>query len=135
LITALSFHILQVVHHRCGRSVLTPSATSTDLAMSTEIAVILLRTLSVTVFFALLGCAGEQRGTSDVSRDHKAISALLEAAMLSDQPAREFRAVLPKVRAFPSVDSAWTDGISFFVKYREGGTVAWTAPPQPMTKP
>lgn len=66
-----------------------------------------------------------------MQRDHEAINQILSAAVLSDQPAKEFQKALTPVRSFPSVDSAWTDGTSFFVRYKKGGMVAWTAPPEP----
>ena len=80
---------------------------------------------------ALLGgCAQhEESQTSAIHRDHEAISQLLDAALLSEDPRREFQNALPRVRAFATVDSAWMDGNSFFVVYKEGGLVSWTAPP------
>jgi hypothetical protein len=77
----------------------------------------------------LAGCAHEASHTSAIQRDHEAISRLLDAALLSDNPRREFQDALPRVRAFATVDSAWTDGNTFFVVYKEGGLVSWTAPP------
>jgi hypothetical protein len=79
----------------------------------------------------LLGCSGERTGAVDMKHDHEAISRILDAAVLSDKPSREFQKALAPVRAFSSVDSAWTDGTSFFVKYINGGVVTWTAPPEP----
>ena len=90
--------------------------------------VALLNTLLL--FLALLGgCAHEESQTSAIHRDHEAISRLLDAALLSEDPRREFQNALPRVRAFAAVDSAWTDGNSFFVIYKEGGLVSWTATP------
>jgi len=76
----------------------------------------------------LAGCAHEESQTSAIHRDHEAISRLLDAALLSDNPRREFQNALPRVRAYATVDSAWTDGTTFFVLYKEGGIVSWTAP-------
>lgn len=73
----------------------------------------------------------EASHTPDIRRDHEAISRILDAAILSEQPAREFQKALAEVRTFPSVDSAWTDGYTFFVMYKQGGLVSWTAPPEP----
>ena len=72
--------------------------------------VALLNTLLL--FLALLGgCAQhEESQTSAIHRDHEAISRLLDAALLSEDPRREFQNALPRVRAFAAVDSAWTDG-------------------------
>jgi hypothetical protein len=81
--------------------------------------------------YLLCGCSPEKPGTIDIRRDHEAISRILDAAVLSDAPAREFRKALPAVRLYPSVDSAWTDGLAFYVQYKNGGIVSWTAPPLP----
>jgi hypothetical protein len=104
--------------------------------MRTEAArvLLLILTLLMLVPATIPGCAGETSGSFDVKRDHEAINRILSAAVLSDQPDREFRKALTSVRSFPSVDSAWTDGTSFFVRYRKGGTVTWTAPPEPNTE-
>jgi hypothetical protein len=76
-------------------------------------------------------CSAEKQGAMDIRRDHEAISQLLDSAVLSDSPAREFLKALSAVRGYASVDSAWIDGVSFFVRYKNGGIVTWTAPPQP----
>jgi len=82
------------------------------------------------LLFALLGgCTHQESQTDAIRRDHEAISRLLDAALLSDNPRREFQNALPRVRAFATVDSAWTDGTTFFVVYKEGGLVSWTVPP------
>ncbi len=88
--------------------------------------------LSTLLLFLALhgGCAHEESHTSAIRRDHAAISRLLDAALLSEHPRREFQDALPRVRAFATVDSAWTDGNTFFVIYKEGGLVSWTAPPE-----
>lgn len=86
--------------------------------------------ITLLLLLALLGgCAHQESQTSAIHRDHEAISRLLDAALLSDNPRREFQAALPRVRAFATVDSAWTDGDTFFVIYKEGGLVSWTATP------
>lgn len=99
--------------------------------MRTGAAEVLLLIFAVSMFSMLSGCTGQTSGTFDVQRDHKAISLIVDAAVLSDNPPREFRKALTQVRSFSSVDSAWTDGVTFFVKYKNGGTVSWTAPPEP----
>jgi hypothetical protein len=76
------------------------------------------------------GCMHEASHAPDIRRDHEAISRILDAAILSEQPTREFQNALTKVRAFPSVDSAWTDGNTFFVVYKQGGLVSWSAHPE-----
>jgi hypothetical protein len=76
------------------------------------------------------GCMHEASHAPDIRRDHEAISRILDAAILSEQPTREFQNAVTKVRAFPSVDSAWTDGNTFFVMYKQGGIVSWSAHPE-----
>lgn len=80
------------------------------------------------------GCTHQESLTTAIQRDHEAISRLLDAALLSDNPSLEFQNALPRVRAYATVDSAWTDGTTFFVLYREGGMVSWTAPPGRKTR-
>jgi len=87
--------------------------------------------LAVVAAAVLCGCLSETSRDSDIRRDHEAISQILDAAVLSEHPASEFQKALPRVRAFPSVDSAWTDGIHFFVLYNNGGLVSWSAPLDP----
>lgn len=77
------------------------------------------------------GCANETSQNSALRRDHEAISRLLDAALLSDDPRQEFQSALPKVRAFSTVDSAWIDGHTFYVVYKQGGLVSWTARLEP----
>jgi len=84
------------------------------------------------MFGALIFCAcsPEKSGSIDIRRDNEAISRILDAAVMSDSPSAEFMKALAKVRSYASVDSAWIDGTNFYVKYKNGGIVTWTAPPQ-----
>lgn len=82
--------------------------------------------LLIAVLFG--GCAQETSRPPDIRRDHQTISRILDAAMLSDHPTLEFRKALDTVRTFSSVDSAWTDDTHFYVRYRGGGIVIWSAP-------
>jgi hypothetical protein len=82
--------------------------------------------LLIAVLFG--GCAQETSRPPDIRRDHQAISRILDAAMLSDHPTLEFRKALDTVRTFSSVDSAWADDTHFYVRYRGGGIVIWSAP-------
>ena len=81
------------------------------------------------VLFGLLllygGCA-VRNSTEETKHDHAKISSMLDAAVISDNPKSSFVALLDTVRSFPSVDSAWLSGSSFFVKYKHGGIVSWT---------
>jgi hypothetical protein len=63
-----------------------------------------------------------------IRKDHAAISSILDKAVLSENPKREFENSLDKVRSYASVDSAWISGSSFFVKYKQGGIVSWMVP-------
>ena len=83
------------------------------------------------VALSLLAPAACARHRPDdmMRRDHAGIEAILDKAVLSRDPATAFKDAIPRIRSFPSVDSAWTDGTTMFVKYRRGGTVTWTAPP------
>jgi hypothetical protein len=88
--------------------------------------------LSYLVFGGLIFCAcsSQKSGSLDIRRDHEAIGNILDAAVLSDSPPAEFKKALVTVRSYASVDSAWIDGANFYVKYKNGGIVTWTAPPQ-----
>jgi hypothetical protein len=97
-------------------------------------ALLLLLPLLLMVGLSLSGCATDKPPAPDLKRDHEAISRILDAAVLHATPWSEFTKALPAVRAYSSVDSAWTDGITFFVRYKNGGIVSWTAPPQPSTQ-
>jgi hypothetical protein len=88
--------------------------------------------LPVAVAVLIPGCVPQGPRPYDAKADHEAISRILDAAVLSSSPVREFARALPEVRTFASVDSAWIDGATFFVKFRDGGgPVSWTAPPDP----
>jgi hypothetical protein len=79
--------------------------------------------------FIFSACSPEKSGSIDIRRDHEAISRILDAAVLSDSPSAEFKKALTVVRSYASVDSAWIDGANFYVKFKSGGIVTWTAPP------
>lgn len=64
----------------------------------------------------------------NIQQDHAEISKMLDKALLSEDPLRSFHDVLPKVQSFASVDSAWISGNTFYVRYRNAGSVSWTAP-------
>ncbi|GEM_PF-3180062 len=71
----------------------------------------------------------------DIKRDHAEISKLLDNVLLTASPVDSFQVLLQKVRSYPSVDSAWINGKNFFVQYKGGGIVSWTAPTiEPKTK-
>ncbi|MGB4414678.1 MAG: hypothetical protein WBI53_07310 [Paludibacter sp.] len=57
--------------------------------------------------------------------DYQSIKIILDSAIVSDEPNRKFREALPKVKQFSTVDSAWINSSSFFVKFKKGGTVTW----------
>jgi hypothetical protein len=81
---------------------------------------------------ALAGCGQhDSQGTDGMKRDDAEITRLLDAALLSQAPIDSFKTLLSKVQSYPSVDSAWISGVTFFVKYKQGGIVSWTAPPPP----
>lgn len=71
----------------------------------------------------------DSQGLDGVKRDNAEISKILDAALLSEAPIDSFRVALPKVQSYPTVDSAWIDGSTFFVKYKQGGIVSWIATP------
>jgi hypothetical protein len=88
----------------------------------------------IMLLMAFAGCGQHDSQSGDsLKRDHAAISKMLDSALLSEAPIDSFRVVLETVKSFPSVDSAWIDGVTFYVKYKQGGILAWTAPPQPTT--
>ena len=85
----------------------------------------------ILVGFATCGHNNSQE-PDGLKRDHAEISKMLDAALLSDSPVASFRSVLKRVQSYPSVDSAWIDGSTFFVKYKHGGVLSWiVTPPKP----
>ena len=70
----------------------------------------------------------ESQVADNLKRDHEAIASILDKALLDENPKRAFESSLEKIRSYASVDSAWISGLSFFVKYKEGGIVSWTIP-------
>jgi hypothetical protein len=78
-----------------------------------------------------LGACGrmDSQNENSIKRDHAAISKVLDSALLSPSPLDSFRVALPKVKAYPTVEKAWIDGLTFFVQYKQGGVVSWTVPP------
>lgn len=57
--------------------------------------------------------------------DYQSIKIILDSAIISNEPNRKFMEALPKVKQFSTVDTAWINGSSFFVKFKKGGTVSW----------
>lgn len=74
-------------------------------------------------------CSGRQTEMEVIKRDHAAIAALLDKALVEPDPLQAFERALPTVRSFASVDSAWISGSTFFVAYKGGGKVTWMIPP------
>jgi hypothetical protein len=136
--TSLDIHpALAYFHSRRGKGrcamrthVVQPMCKSSSLADRLGRIPALLHAFEILLLLLPVGCAYEGVHISAIGRDHAAISKMLDAALLSDNPRRDFQTILPEVRSFSAVDSAWTDGTTFFVRYREGGIVSWTAPPE-----
>lgn len=95
-----------------------------------------LHTLSIQVVipsflvFLIAACGQHNASLSEMKKDHEAVKKILDAALLSERPLEALRDSLEKVRTFTSVDSAWISGVTLFVRYKEGSTVSWTAPPE-----
>jgi hypothetical protein len=86
---------------------------------------------SILFIFATCGQRNTQAERDDrIKRDHAEISALLDKALLSPSPVDSLKALIPKVKSFESVDSAWVSGSNFFVQYKHGGIVSWIVPPK-----
>jgi hypothetical protein len=83
--------------------------------------------LTVLLFAVLAGCQQPRDLTLDIKKDHAAIKQLADSALVSEEPLRSLQALLPKIRSFPAVDSAWMSGSALFVRYRGGGLVSWSA--------
>jgi hypothetical protein len=94
--------------------------------------ILFVSTVVLIVFASLDGCSPDKPGVDTIRRDDLAIRQMLDSAVLSEAPAQAFARALPMVRAHASVDSAWTDGPSIFVRYKNGGIVTWTVPPAPL---
>ncbi len=74
------------------------------------------------------GCCGSSDTSMDIRKDHAAIKELMDKSILSADPIASFQVNLPTVRSFTSVDSVWVSGRVFYVQYKKGGLVSWTAP-------
>jgi hypothetical protein len=74
----------------------------------------------------------EEQNVTRLKQDHEEITKILDRAMLSDAPVDSFKAAFERVKKYPSVDSVWISGVSFFIKYKQGGIVSWTVPPKPI---
>lgn len=57
------------------------------------------------------------------------IKSILDKSLLDEDPSKSFKEVLPKIRSYSSVDSAWTTNMAFFVKFKKGGTMSWIITP------
>lgn len=86
-------------------------------------------TLLLLCCIGFAACAGGHGDEDAIKRDHAAIAALLDKALLEPDPRRAFEQALPVVRTYASVDSAWISGSTFIVAYKGGGTVTWMVPP------
>ena len=67
--------------------------------------------------------------------DYQQIKLILDKAMLGEDPMDQFRKVLPRIREFSSVDSAWITNIAFIVKFKKGNTVSWILNPEDLSHP
>ncbi len=79
------------------------------------------------ITFATCGQTDSQHN-SNIKHDNVEISKMLDQAILSPSPVDSFQVLLPKIRSYPTVDSAWINGRNFFVQYKGGGVLSWTAP-------
>lgn len=57
------------------------------------------------------------------------IKTILDSAMLCDDPLGKFNEVLPRIKDYKVVDSAWILDLGFYVKYKGGGTESWLLTP------
>jgi hypothetical protein len=96
-----------------------------------QLNVVLIKVVAIALpLVPLPACMHQNSQTdSEIKRDNAEISRLLDEALLSSSPIDAFHALLSKVRSYPSVDSAWVNGRTFFVQYKGGGVVSWTSPP------
>jgi len=82
--------------------------------------------LPVIIFtFVTTSCKCKSVGSSEMKNDYAKIDAILDKALLSDNPHKGFQIALPEVKKFQSVDTAWINGNVFSVKFKMGGTVTW----------
>ncbi|MEI7661619.1 MAG: hypothetical protein WCK34_05465 [Bacteroidota bacterium] len=65
-----------------------------------------------------------------MSDEYIQIKAILDHAVLSENPMKRLSEALPKVRQFASVDSAWITGNGIFVKFSKGATISWIVNPE-----
>jgi hypothetical protein len=58
------------------------------------------------------------------------IKAMLDKAVISNDPIKRFEELLPKVKSYSSVDSAWITNSAIFVKIKGGSVLSWIANPE-----
>ncbi len=94
--------------------------------MQNKILEIIFFLLILTLFIALLFSCINHEMRNHITDDHKKIKTLLDEALLSNDPMMDFKRLLPEIREYSTVDSAWISGLTFYVKYKKSGVVTWT---------
>jgi hypothetical protein len=79
-------------------------------------------------------CTDSKNSKSKLKSEHEEIAAIMDKALLGNDPVQSFHDALPRIRAYASVDSAWISGMALYVKYVEGGIVSWSASPDDLPK-
>ncbi|MDO9255336.1 MAG: hypothetical protein Q7U54_07490 [Bacteroidales bacterium] len=91
-------------------------------------------TITTLLILILLSCKSSDTQNLSQSSSMKdemiEIKALLDKAMLSDDPIQHFKDALPKVQSYSSVDSAWITNTAIFVKFKKGSPLSWIAEPK-----
>ena len=85
------------------------------------------------IILTFINCINYQHKQA-IESDHKKIKAILDKALLSNDPIKSFNEAVPKIKEYPTVDSVWVSGTTFYVKYKKGGLVSWTVSPDKLIK-
>lgn len=81
------------------------------------------------IFFVVILSSCKPSNNVQMRNQTDEIKSILDSAMLSEHPMQKFTEVLPRIKEYSSVDSAWIADLGFYVKYKKGGTVSWLLNP------
>ena len=92
-----------------------------------------LHLISLLILIGFFSCQSNQVQTKSIAGHMKTelteIKSLIDKALLSDNPIAEFKNLLPKVKEYKSIDSAWMTNSAFYVKVKNGAVLSWLIQP------
>ncbi len=81
------------------------------------------------IVILLLSAFSCQTQTSvQMLKDHESLQQKIDDAILKEDPMKEVQELLPQIQKYDIVDSAWIDGYSFWIQYKNGGKQMWLIP-------